>query len=91
MLCPTWWTVKEDSLHSILEPLDFIIDSERQLLIVVSLHTWLISTTCTSLAFLLVKSSYSADNLSQTLQHTEMSAAEGQSVVALSLHCLKKL
>ena len=31
------------------------------------------------------------DNLSQTLQHNEMSAAKRQSVVALSLQCLKKL
>ena len=100
VLCPTRWTVKADSLRSIVdnylvlskrwsEALDLVRDSETQSHIRgVAAHMADFDYFGVSVAETILQH---CDNSSQTLQHIEMSAAEGQSVVALSLQCLKKL
>lgn len=101
MLCPTQRTVKADSLLSILdnypalielwsEALNFVKDTETRSLIrgVAARMAKFEYFFGASLAETILSH---CDNLSKTLQHTKMSAAETQSVVALSLQCLKKL
>ena len=99
VLCPTRWTVRANSLQSVIdnwlplcelwdECLTQRLDSEVKSRIIGVKHQ--MSTFeyffGTSLGVLLLKHS---DNLSKTLQHTFISASEGQSVSAMTVSTLE--
>ena len=101
VLCPTRWTVRAASLQSILdnyeillnvweEALESSLDSETRARIVgveaqMAKFDFLYGV---SLGALVLSHS---DNLSKTLQHKSMSAAEGQHIAQLTLNVLKSL
>ena len=98
VLCPTRWTVRAASLQSILEillnvweeALESSLDSETRARIVgveaqMAKFNFLYGV---SLGALVLSHS---DNLSKTLQHKSMSAAEGQHIAQLTLNVLKSL
>ncbi len=100
VLCPTRWTVKAEALNSILnnftvllklwdESLDVVKDSDMKARIQgVAAQMRKFEFFLESLGFLILRHT---DNLSKTLQRADMSAAEGQEVVSLTLTTLKSL
>ncbi len=101
VLCPTRWTVKAEVLNSILnnftvllklrdESLDVVKDSDMKARIqgVAAQMRKFEFFFGVSLGFLILRHT---DNLSKTLQRADMSAAEGQEVVSLTLTTLKSL
>ena len=101
VLCPTRWTVRAASLQSILDNYEVLLalweelqesslDSESRARIVgveaqMANFNFLYGV---SLGALILNHS---DNLSKTLQHKSMSAAEGQHITQLTLSVLKSL
>jgi len=101
VLCPTRWTVKAEALNSILnnfkvllelwdESLDVVKDSDMKARIqgVAAQMRKFEFLFGVSLGFLILRHT---DNLSKTLQRADMSAAEGQEVVSLTLATLKSV
>ena len=98
VLCPTRWTVRPESIHSILanyetlektwdEAITATHDTEAKARIqgvVAQMRTFEFFFG-SSLAELILKHT---DNLSRTLQHVAMSAAEGQEVAAMTVATL---
>ena len=101
VLCPTRWTVRGLSLQSVLdnyevllsvweEALDGSLDSEMRARII-GVEAQMLKFEFlfgVRLGALILRHS---DNLSSTLQHKNMSAAEGQRLAQLSLSVLKKM
>lgn len=101
VLCPTRWTVRGLSLQSVLdnyevllsvweEALDGSLDSEMRARII-GVEAQMLKFEFlfgVRLGALILRHS---DNLSSTLQHKNMSAAEGQCLAQLSLSVLKKM
>ena len=101
VLCPTRWTVKADALASIMsnfealqitweEAVDVVSDTEvkariRGVSAVMSTFDYLYGNV---LGEMLLKH---ADNLSSTLQHKTISAAEGQQVAQMTVQTLRSL
>lgn len=100
VLCPTRWTVKAEALQSILSNYEVlqelwtnsldVRDTEMRVRIlgVASQMTRFNFYFGVSLGNLILRHS---DNLSRTLQKTEISAAEGQEVATMTLQTLKTL
>ena len=101
VLCPTRWTVRASSLQSVIdnyevllgvweESLQSALDSEmRSRIIGVEFQMQKFEFLFGVLLGALLLSH--SDNLSKSLQHKSMSAAEGQQVARLTLEVLKKL
>ena len=98
LLCPTCWTVQGDSLNSVWENYSVLLDTfERSLGIVSDTETksriiGVLSQMRSFQYYFGVKLGQlifgHCDNLSHTLQHKDLLAAEGQSVAALTLTAL---
>ena len=101
LLCPTRWTVRADSLNSILENYSFLVelgstalqhtkDTEMKSRIqgVAAQMATFNFYFGSSLALLILRH---ADNLSKSLQTKDMSAAEGQIVAAMTNSTLKSM
>ena len=101
VLCPTRWTVCASSLQSILDTYEVLLllweeckdsklDSETRTKII-GVETQILSFEFLfgiSLGALILSHS---DNLSKTLQHVSLSAAEGQHMAKLTLQVLKSI
>ena len=101
LLCPTRWTIRAESLASVLanyntlqhtweEAVEVTQDTEANARILgvlaqMSMFPYLYGTM---LAEMILKH---ADNLSRTLQHKSMSAGEGQQVAAMTASTLKSV
>ena len=101
VLCPTRWTVRAESIHSILanydvlqrtweEALQATTDTEVKARIqgVAAQMTTFTYLFGSMLSELVLKHT---DNLSRTLQHASMSAAEGQQVTAMTVATLNSM
>ena len=101
LFCPTRWTVRAESLNAIIENFDFLQelwkwslnnceDTEMKIRIRgMKNHTLEFNYSFgIHLAHLVLSHT---DNLSKTLQSTEMSAIEGQEVASYTVQTLKKL
>ena len=100
-LCPTRWTVRANSLHSVLnnwkpllelwgESLDTKLDAEIRSRIIgvqhqMGLFSYFFGVSLGALIF------GHSDNLSRTLQHTYISAGEGQSIAKMSIKTLESI
>ena len=101
VLCPTRWTVRAASLQSVLdnwkplqelweESLDTKLDPEIKSRIIgvkyqMETFNYFFGVSLGALIF------GHSDNLSKTLQHTYISAVEGQSIAQMSIQTLQKL
>ena len=101
VLCPTRWTVRAESIHSILanydvlqrtweEALQATTDTEvkariQEVAAQMTTFTYLFGSMLSELVL------KHTDNLSRTLQHASMSAAEGQQVTAMTVTTLNSL
>lgn len=100
VLCPTRWTVRANSLQSVIENYEPLLELWEECLRMSRLDS---ETKCRivgvkhqmetfqyfygiSLGVLLMKHS---DNLSKTLQHSYMSAVEGQSIASMTVKTLQ--
>ena len=100
-LCPTRWTVRGDSLNSVCDNYSVLLDTfERSLEIVFDTETKSriigVQSQMRSFQYYFgVKLGQlifgHCDNLSRTLQHKDLSAAEGQSVAALTVTTLQSI
>ena len=101
VLCPTRWTVRAESIHSILtnyetlqrtweEALQVTTDTEAKARIqgVAAQMTTFTYFFGSMLGELILKHT---DNLSRTLQHASMSAAEGQHITAMTVATLNSM
>lgn len=101
ILCPTRWTVKADTLQSILDNYTVLLETWQESLTVVKdtdmrARILGVSAQMNTFAFLfgamlgqlLLRHS---DNLSRTLQHTHISAAEGQRVATMTVKTLEMM
>ena len=101
VLCPTRWTVRAESIHSILanynilqrtweEALEATQDTEAKARIqgVAAQMTKFTYLFGSMLGELVLKHT---DNLSRTLQHMSMSAAEGQHVTSMTVATLNSM
>ena len=101
LLCPTRWTVRGDSLDSVCENYSILLDTfERSLEIVSDTETksriiGVLSQMKLFQYYFGVKLGQlifgHCDNLSRTLQHKDLSAAEGQPVAALTITTLQSI
>ena len=101
LLCPTRWTVRGNSLDSVCENYSILLDTfERSLEIVSDTETksriiGVLSQMKSFQYYFGVKLGQlifgHCDNLSRTLQHKDLSAAEGQSVAALTITTLQSI
>ncbi len=101
ILCPTRWTVRGESLSRIISNYSFLqttFEECKDLTTDTEMKSRIIGTISqmrsfdfffgTMLAELILKHS---DNLSRTLQHAHLSAAEGQEVAKLTVETLQSL
>ena len=101
VLCPTRWTVKAEALSSILTNFEVLQDTWEEAVEVVKdteakARIRGVSTQMKTFDYLfgnvlgelILKH---ADNLSSTLQHTSLSAAEGQQVAHMTVETLKSI
>jgi hypothetical protein len=101
ILCPTRWTVKAEALKSILDNFNVLLELWYESLEIVRetvMKAWIQGVAAQmkkfdfyfgmSLSLLILRHT---DNLSRTMQKVDMSAAEGQDVMCLTLSTLKSL
>ena len=98
LLCPTRWTVRGDSLNSVCDNYSVLLDTfERSLEIVFDTETksriiGVLSQMRSFHYYFGVKlGQLIFANLSRSLQHKDVSAAEGQSVAALTVTTLQSI
>ena len=101
ILCPTRWTVKADTLQSVLDNYTVLLETWQESLTVVKdsemrARIQGVSAQMNTFSFLfgamlgqlLLRHS---DNLSRTLQHAHISAAEGQRVATMTVRTLETI
>lgn len=101
ILCPTRWTVKASSLSSIISNYDVLLCTWEEAVLVTKdteckarirgVATQMKTFTFVYGALLGEMIFKHADNLSSTLQHKSMSAAEGQQVALMTVETLKRI
>ena len=99
VLCPTWWTVRAEALQSILENYQVLLELWIESVDIVKdagmkAHIRGVESQMKSFNYfygvtLEDLTLRHTDNLSRTLQKTDISAAEGQEVTAMTVQTLK--